>query len=585
MRTLVSSPRHLVRLLVVGVAVFALLTLSLRPSTLSLSPIYQQVTSLDLPLRLFQFDDKNITENVTVYTSTTIASQVNISSVSGRISVSQVYNLTSTPVLEQNVIAVELVGTTAYDNGREKEEVTTSQQSYRNLSSRMRGSRNRAPPVIDAPAFMTGNHDNTTGDSGNGFLLVIDYQQQLLSGFLGYYHLSFLAKSLNLSMVELFVHLTRIYGIPPLKERRDVTRLSYYYDYDQMQKTLHHCTGVSFTPFENFMQKALRKVIIVDFVTKPEAYADLFHGISEMKIIEHSTDTRSSRFALGRINNWISQYFNKSGVRRKINSESEYILFRRYQVINVDGRPLHPFSWKVLVEKVGSAVGELVAQFGSATVIIPKWRDIQSPGMISKYFYSVPDYPWHACPDLRVIPHSQAVMNATDVFTKTITGEGPVIGVHIRSERILVDYKGNISHYKWCLKQLKELLENGTVPKVAHDKIHVFHDLGNYGSMSCKDYCVSGHNAALSVTHGLGYKIMNFNPSILGSNVTSTRALPAFVDREYLSRADVLVTIGRGEHQQNTVDRFVKNSGGTTENLYRICHNRHPVPDCYPDNC
>ena len=276
-------------------------------------------------------------ENVTVYTSTTIATQVNISSVSGRTSVSEVYNLTSTPVLEQSVIAVELVGTTAYDNGREKEEVTTSQQSYRNLSRRMRGSRNRAPPVSDAPAFMTANHDNTTGDSGNGFLLVIDYSQQLLSGFLGYYHLSFLAKSLNLSMVEPFVHLTRIYGIPPLKERRDVTRLSYYYDYDQMQKTLHHCTGVSFTPFENFMRKALRKVIIVDFVMKPEAYADLFHVTSEMKIIEHSTDTRSSRFALGRINNWINQYFNKSGVRRKFNSESEYILFRRYQVINVDG--------------------------------------------------------------------------------------------------------------------------------------------------------------------------------------------------------------------------------------------------------
>ena len=208
------------------VAVFALLTLSLRPSTLSLSSIYQQVTSLDLPLRLFQFEDKNITENVTVYTSTTIASQVNISSVSGRTSVSEVYNLTSTPVLEQSEIAVELVGTTAHDNGREKE-VTTSQQSYRNLFSRMRGSRNRAPPVIDAPAFMTANHDNTTGDSGNGFLLVIDYPQQLLSGFLGYYHLSFLAKSLNLSMVEPFVHLTRIYGIPPLKERKrcDKTKL------------------------------------------------------------------------------------------------------------------------------------------------------------------------------------------------------------------------------------------------------------------------------------------------------------------------------------------------------------------------
>ena len=578
MRTLVSSPGRLVRLLVVGVAVFAVLTLSLRPSTLSLSPIYQQVTSLDLPLRLFQFDDKNITENVTV-AGTTIASQVNISSLT--------YNLTSTAVLGRSVIGAESVVTTAYDNGREKEgKVTTSRQSFhRNLSlnSKMRGSRNRAPPVIDSPAFMTANYDNTTGDSGNGFLLSIEYPQQLLSGFLGYYHLSFLAKSLNLSMVEPFVHLTRIVGVPPLKARSSVTKLSYYYDYDQMQKALHHCTGVNLTTFENFLRKALRKVIIVDFVTVPVTYASFFN--EETKIIEHSTDTESSRFALGRINDWISQYFHKSGVRRKINGLNNYVSFRRYRVFIVDARPLHPFSWKVLVEKVGSAVRELVTQFGSATVIIPKWRDIQSPGMISKYFYSVPDYPWHVCPELSVIPHTEAIMSATDVFTKTITGEGPVIGVHIRSERILVDYKGNISHYKWCLKQLKELLENGTVPNVAHDRIHVFHDLGRYGSISCKNFCVLGHEAALNATYSLGYKIMNFNPSILGSNVTSTRALPAFVDREYLSRADVLVTIGKGQHQQNIVDRFVKNSGGSTENLYRICHNRHPIPDCYPDNC
>ena len=78
---------------------------------------------------------------------------------------------------------------------------------------------------------------------------------------------------------------------------------------------------------------------------------------------------------------------------------------------------------------------------------------------------------------------------------------------------------------------------------------------------------------------------MNFNPSILGINVTNRRSLAGFVDREYLSRSDVLVAVGKGQHQQNIVDRFVKNSGGSTKNLYRICNNTHPVPDCYPDNC
>ena len=59
--------------------------------------------------------------------------------------------------------------------------------------------------------------------------------------------------------------------------------------------------------------------------------------------------------------------------------------------------------------------------------------------------------------------------------------------------------------------------------------------------------------------------------------------LAAFVDREYLTRVDVLVTVGRGEYQQNIVERFLDRSGGKQDNLHRICNNEPPIPDCYPD--
>ena len=73
-----------------------------------------------------------------------------------------------------------------------------------------------------------------------------------------------------------------------------------------------------------------------------------------------------------------------------------------------------------------------------------------------------------------------------------------------------------------------------------------------------------------------------FDPSSFHP-VTLQPASASFVEREYLSTVDVLVTVGRGGYQDSIVKRFLKKSDGTSDSLYRICNNPPPLSECYPD--
>ena len=61
---------------------------------------------------------------------------------------------------------------------------------------------------------------------------------------------------------------------------------------------------------------------------------------------------------------------------------------------------------------------------------------------------------------------------------------------------------------------------------------------------------------------------MSFDPTQF-HHFPHSPAFAAAVEQEYLSRVDILVTVGRGGFQQSIVDRFVKHSG--KEIVYRIC--------------
>ena len=423
-----------------------------------------------------------------------------------------------------------------------------------------------------------------THPKSRGFLLATEYQQQLLGGFKGFYHLSKIASALNLSIVEPFVFGTSLIGVPSLSENARVQslKLSHFYDLYGLRDAFHQCSNIKLETFEAFFKKSMRHVMFVDFLTSLDAYNDFFPKNTSKKIIDVPLYTNSILVSLGQLNSWAAHLFQEHRKKRRRGRKMRYS-FKKSRAVLIDAQPFHPVSWELVRTSLESLISDEMEKHDTVTIVLPSWRDIKPPDMISSFLYSMPDFSWDYCRDMVLIPHSKTVMATAEKFINRTMKSRPVIGVHIRAERLLIDYQGDVTHFLDCFETLKDLLSNGKVPSVPRENVHVFHDLGAYGSVTCSNFCKAGYDKVLSEIYRSGYKVVYFEPADQGF-VPMRRTLAAFVDCEYLTRVDVLVTVGRGEYQQNIVERFLDQSGGKKDNLHRICHNEHPVPACYP-NC
>ena len=436
-----------------------------------------------------------------------------------------------------------------------------------------------SPAVIGTPDDKASHW--TAERSSQGYILVVDYKQQLTAGFLGFYHLATIAALLNLSVVEPYIQGTGLQGAPHIRKNSDpqVLKLSHFYDLAHLEDALMTCTNSHLVSFEEFLTNASRNVVLVSFLHSLKFFGYYFSaGNESRKIVEIDNATNSQLSGLKTLNLWASF------VREKSMSP---LTFSKSRAVLVDARPLHPLPLSDLVQYLGSIVQEQVAKYGSATIVLDRWRDIQlnSP---SAYLYYIQGFQYKDCADIDTVKHSKIITSAAEQFKVSLGGSHPIVGVHIRAERLLLDFKGSESHYKRCLRQLLHLMNNGTIANIRHGSMHIFHDLGEYGSSTCNvrewKYCIEGRKNFLTELNRYFKKfVVSFDPSSFHP-VTLQPAFASFVEREYLSTVDVLVTVGRGGYQDSIVKRFLKRSGGTSDSLYRICNNPPPLPECYP-NC
>ena len=412
----------------------------------------------------------------------------------------------------------------------------------------------------------------TTGDHGcvrnrsQGHLLAVEYDQQLSGGLKGFSQLSKIASLLNLSTVEPYIHDTGIRGVPELVLRSQTpVHLTELYDVHDLQSTLKSCCALTrLVSFRNMLKNTSPHVIFVVVFYSMDSYFKMLFGRNPNthKIVEVRLNYGAIHHNFYIFERWVSHVFRELKVKQPIK-------FDISRVVAVDARPLHPLHLSTITSELGSIIREEVEKSGPTTVVLDKWRGISSTGN-SSFFYYVPEFSWDTNCGLHVrsIQHSEAVVKAARQFSQTLSGAGPVIGVHIRGERLLTESKGNVSYCTHCLQQLKELLQQLAISRnVTHESIHVFHDLGDYGSKSCTlKFCVEGRHSFVSQVKGLGFSIISYDPAFFDS-VPVSSAFAAFVEREYLSHVDVLVTVGRGGFQQSIVERFKNNS-----NVHRICH-------------
>ena len=424
-------------------------------------------------------------------------------------------------------------------------------------------------------------NDNEVAKS-MGYLLVARYSSQMSAGFREFYHLASITALLNLSTVEPYIQDIGLHGVPSTvkgKPNPEVVKIRSFYNLKNLKKALRTCTNSNLVTFRDFARNSSRNVILVSFLTSLGSLGKYFSsGNQSLKIVEIETMTSSQQKGLKTLNSWISY------VRKKERLQLPSSSFTMSRVILVDARPLHPLPMSDLINKLHSVIHQEVERFGSTTIILDEWRGVQQK-YISGFYYFIKEFHYEYCRDIDIVKHSDTVISAAEKFKKSLKEYLPVVGVHIRAERLVLDFHGNKSHLINCFSQLKQLLKNGTIANNSRGSVHIFHDLGQYGSHSCnmKNWQVCGKNGKIFLDimiREFNSIIASFNPSLFYP-ISLQAMFASFVEKEYMSGVDVLVTVGRGGYQESIVKRFLNNNGWKTDNLHRICHNPQPLPSRY----
>ena len=403
-----------------------------------------------------------------------------------------------------------------------------------------------------------------------GYLMARSYEQQMTSGILLFFELSNIAARLNLSTIEPFVQGTFLRGIPDLNPQHEdygFWTLSKFYDLDHLQTTLKSCSSLrQLVSFNTVFRKPLHNVVIVYFLTDGYKYfKDYFPGRKYPNIVEldHKKVTGNTRVKKTlTILNTCMKHFSKL-------QQKQLPQFHHPRVLLTDARPFHSLSLSAVTEEIGSIVSEEVNKSGPILVIFDSWRG-HMPENYSSFFYYMPDFHLNppAC-GARSMHHSKAVIEAAHDFSQSLSQTQPLIGVHIRGERLLIDTKGNFYH---CLHQLTTLLKTLTnTRKIPSERVYVFHDLGDFGTKTCTyGHCARRRSKLLSQIHKLPYPVRSYDPTMYKS-VPVSPAFASFVEREYLAHVDTLVMVGGGGFQLSIEGRFLTNSDSARGKYYRVC--------------
>ena len=389
----------------------------------------------------------------------------------------------------------------------------------------------RGPPKTATHSSVTTEEIRITDqtDRTQGYFMARYYEQQMTSDTKNFFELSNIAVRLNLSMVEPFVQGTHLIGIPDIKPLREdkIWELSMFYDIDHLHAALNTCSSsCQLVSFETVLENPPHSVVLVYFLLhRFNSFKDYFPGKKYPNIVEldHKkvTSNRQVKQTLTILNTCMKHF---SKLQRK-----QLPQFHHPRVLLADARPLHSLPISAVTEEIGSIVSDEANKSGPVMVIIDQWRGISTDDR-SRYFYYVPDFHHPSCGE-RSINHSQAVLEATHDFSESLNQTRPVIGVHIRGERLLRSTKGNYSH---CMRQLTTCLQTlTTTKKIPSKRVYVIHDLGSYGTTSCSGYCARGRLKLLSQINTLGYPIISYDPTMFNSFPVSP-AFASFVERSTL---------------------------------------------------
>ena len=413
-------------------------------------------------------------------------------------------------------------------------------------------------------AATTSNTDafGSTTNRSYGYLLPVYIDQQSSAAlYYGYGDLASLAGYLNLSTVEPYVVGNTFRGVPTMNYKGRALTLSTLYAFENLHNTIGSCFNkkksvLEMSTFEQFLTKTSSAVIYAHLLRNLGNYESVFSD-GKGEIVEIDRNDQSAKNNVNMLNNWAAYVSKEYNVRS--------VKFKVKQVFVVDARPKVPLKLTTIQDVLGSAIRKQFSMNGSVTVLFDHWRAIH-PKPDSYYYYYVPNF-YKPCEYLYNTNNSQTVIEASQAFSRHLNDSetAPRISVHIRAERI------NHGFIVKCLKQLEDTLKMVMRKLKTTPQVRVIHDMGKYGTRSCNYVGCSQYTSKLnSELKKLNLEVVYYELEDFPS-FPKTSTFAAFVEREYLSTADELVTIGNGGFQTILVEQFLQHSIKNKEHLHRMC--------------
>ena len=414
---------------------------------------------------------------------------------------------------------------------------------------------------------------STTGSKG--YVLVVNFEEQLCSALYDIYQLANVATSWNMTVVEPYIQGSqfKFKALPPKTTSPQMLRYRDILDLNETNNLFKSCLKSNrsiLTPFEDFAEDAshIEHVLVLYLNRYRESQ-------TTCERVQYANALELTRRVDGYIRRVSESRRNRSGWKLANFGTIPH------SVTCLDTRKTINFHHLL---KTDPQIKLITQSHSNILVLIPTWRGIRK--VQHKFFYYDHFYRQPPCRELHSIPHSKRIQSASEKYRKYLQLDHPFIGIHIRLERVIRTERRLTGYLSRCITEffqlLQTLLRSHNSTSHQEKKSIVFRDYSESGSMTCANVgCrrIANELRLDEKLNKIGVKMGQYSPVTFGE--PSVSGYISMTELELLSNADYLLTLGHGSYHSRLIHRFNINHGtsGRTkhdsgeENLFTVCHN------------
>ena len=408
-------------------------------------------------------------------------------------------------------------------------------------------------PVIAEPVIMHPLITHVT----HPYLIAFHYDDQLGGATRGFVQLVNTTVHWNRRPVEPFVVNAHYVAVPSPSIMQGIYHFHDIYNLSGVEVQLSECFShpMTFFTFEEFLLNSTREFVLLEFSigNKPGSIKDCTHAQNaELRRVEsdlnkHLNDVKSKAIA-------------KYG---------ENYTFKGIRAVCVDAS-------KFSIKEVKRAVEGDRARNQQHTVVVLSWRYVKNVPDPNGYYFHDPSYGKLDDTCYFSFPHSALVVQSAEEFRTSLgLQEIEYVGLHFRLEWLQRDDSKKPGYLEKCMDTTRVAFKT-LVKKynLTSKSVIAINDYSNYGTdviLVSRSKHDRARKELVDRLDSWGVKTVAYDPAFFGRPLH--RGFVSLVEKELLSNANYLLTVGGGIYQKSIRARFAKKHG--TGQLFAVCQRKH----------